>query len=188
MTPAGLEPAIPGSVGRCLIHWATGPDAFRLCACICMLQLPAGPECWRVQQDSMAKPCQRQEKQSRRSLQWLLLLRQLSPLPSVCHHKIFSICARQMDGRSCQMVAGPSDLNYSMGCPIYAIQLLQQASRAEHRKPQAHSQCARDCQRARTSSTHGSFAATAYVQGGLKAIAAAMQPTWPDGVAPAIRP
>ena len=24
MTPAGLEPAIPGSVGRCLIHWATG--------------------------------------------------------------------------------------------------------------------------------------------------------------------
>ena len=27
MTPAGLEPAIPGSVGRCLIHWATGPSA-----------------------------------------------------------------------------------------------------------------------------------------------------------------
>ena len=27
MTPAGLEPAIPGSVGRCLIHWATGPCA-----------------------------------------------------------------------------------------------------------------------------------------------------------------
>ena len=25
MTPARLEPAIPGSVGRCLIHWATGP-------------------------------------------------------------------------------------------------------------------------------------------------------------------
>ena len=25
MTPAGLEPAIPSSVGRCLIHWATGP-------------------------------------------------------------------------------------------------------------------------------------------------------------------
>ena len=25
MTPAGLEPAIPGSVGRCLIHLATGP-------------------------------------------------------------------------------------------------------------------------------------------------------------------
>ena len=25
MTPAGLESAIPGSVGRCLIHWATGP-------------------------------------------------------------------------------------------------------------------------------------------------------------------
>jgi hypothetical protein len=25
MTPAGLEPAIPGSVGRCLIHWATEP-------------------------------------------------------------------------------------------------------------------------------------------------------------------
>ena len=25
MTPAGLEPAIRGSVGRCLIHWATGP-------------------------------------------------------------------------------------------------------------------------------------------------------------------
>ena len=28
VTPAGLEPAIPGSVGRCLIHWATGPSAF----------------------------------------------------------------------------------------------------------------------------------------------------------------
>ena len=26
VTPAGLEPAIPGSVGRCLIHWATGPS------------------------------------------------------------------------------------------------------------------------------------------------------------------
>ena len=25
MTSAGLEPAIPSSVGRCLIHWATGP-------------------------------------------------------------------------------------------------------------------------------------------------------------------
>ena len=25
MNPAGLEPAIPGSVGRCIIHWATGP-------------------------------------------------------------------------------------------------------------------------------------------------------------------
>jgi hypothetical protein len=24
MIPAGLEPAIPGSAGRCLIHWATG--------------------------------------------------------------------------------------------------------------------------------------------------------------------
>ena len=27
MTPAGLKPAIPGSVSRCLIHWATGPLA-----------------------------------------------------------------------------------------------------------------------------------------------------------------
>ena len=27
MTLAGLEPAIPGSVGRCLIHWAKGPLA-----------------------------------------------------------------------------------------------------------------------------------------------------------------
>ena len=25
MTPAGLEPAIPGSVDRCFFHWATGP-------------------------------------------------------------------------------------------------------------------------------------------------------------------
>jgi hypothetical protein len=25
LTSAGLEPAIPGSVGRCLIHWATRP-------------------------------------------------------------------------------------------------------------------------------------------------------------------
>ena len=30
MTPAGLEPAIPGSVGRCLIHWATGPRCSRM--------------------------------------------------------------------------------------------------------------------------------------------------------------
>lgn len=27
MTPVGLEPTIPGSVGRCLIHWATGPSS-----------------------------------------------------------------------------------------------------------------------------------------------------------------
>ena len=26
LTPAGLEPAISGSVDRCLIHWATGPS------------------------------------------------------------------------------------------------------------------------------------------------------------------
>ena len=25
VTPVGLEPTTPGSVGRCLIHWATGP-------------------------------------------------------------------------------------------------------------------------------------------------------------------
>jgi hypothetical protein len=31
MTPAGLEPAIPGSVGRCLIHWATGPLLVPMC-------------------------------------------------------------------------------------------------------------------------------------------------------------
>ena len=30
MNPAGLEPAIPGSVGRCLIHWATGPHNYNL--------------------------------------------------------------------------------------------------------------------------------------------------------------
>ena len=30
-TPAGLEPAIPGSVGRCLIHWATGPVGTHPC-------------------------------------------------------------------------------------------------------------------------------------------------------------
>ena len=28
MTPAELEPAIPGPVGPCLIHWATGPSDF----------------------------------------------------------------------------------------------------------------------------------------------------------------
>ena len=28
-TPVGLEPTIPGSVGRCLIHWATGPLSVR---------------------------------------------------------------------------------------------------------------------------------------------------------------
>ena len=27
MTPVGLEPTIPGSVGRCHIHWATGPSS-----------------------------------------------------------------------------------------------------------------------------------------------------------------
>ena len=32
MTPAGLEPAIPGSVGRCHIHWATGPDESEVAA------------------------------------------------------------------------------------------------------------------------------------------------------------
>ena len=37
MTPAGLEPAIPGSVGRCLIHWATGPRA------LCGPKGPANP-------------------------------------------------------------------------------------------------------------------------------------------------
>ena len=26
IAPARFEPAIPGSVGRCFIHWATGPD------------------------------------------------------------------------------------------------------------------------------------------------------------------
>ena len=26
LTPVGLEPAIPGSVGQCLIHWATRPS------------------------------------------------------------------------------------------------------------------------------------------------------------------
>ena len=35
MILAGLEPAIPGSVGRCLIHWATGPD---ICVVHLMLQ------------------------------------------------------------------------------------------------------------------------------------------------------
>ena len=31
MTPVGLEPTIPGSVGRCLIHWATGPLSIVRC-------------------------------------------------------------------------------------------------------------------------------------------------------------
>ena len=35
MTPAGLEPAIPGSVGRCLIHWATGPMMQALVSVVC---------------------------------------------------------------------------------------------------------------------------------------------------------
>ena len=34
MTPAGLEPAIPGSVGRCLIHWATGPVVSKQDSCL----------------------------------------------------------------------------------------------------------------------------------------------------------
>ena len=29
MTPVGLQPTIPGSLGRCLIHWATGPPSLR---------------------------------------------------------------------------------------------------------------------------------------------------------------
>ena len=29
LTPVGLEPTIPGSAGRCLIHWATGPCELR---------------------------------------------------------------------------------------------------------------------------------------------------------------
>jgi hypothetical protein len=29
ITPAGLEPAIPGSVGGRLIHWAAGPIVLR---------------------------------------------------------------------------------------------------------------------------------------------------------------
>ena len=45
MTPAGLEPAIPGSVGRCLIHWATGPVGsypvtsyhISFVTCLCMI-------------------------------------------------------------------------------------------------------------------------------------------------------
>ena len=42
MTPAGLEPAIPGSVGRCLIHWATGPVVLHNieeCCDFCLLQV-----------------------------------------------------------------------------------------------------------------------------------------------------
>ena len=45
LTPAGLEPAIPGSVGRCLIHWATGrlqqhrPVADPLLATPCVLHV-----------------------------------------------------------------------------------------------------------------------------------------------------
>ena len=35
VTPAGLEPAIPGSVGRCLIHWATGPVEHRNLRQVC---------------------------------------------------------------------------------------------------------------------------------------------------------
>ena len=38
MTPAGLEPAIPGSVGRCLIHWATRPSV-RYARCVLILQV-----------------------------------------------------------------------------------------------------------------------------------------------------
>ena len=44
MTPAGLEPAIPGSVGRCLIHWATGPlpickDPWVCCMGLCVCSM-----------------------------------------------------------------------------------------------------------------------------------------------------
>ena len=35
MTPAGLEPAIPGSVGRCLIYWATVPLMVSMCRVAC---------------------------------------------------------------------------------------------------------------------------------------------------------
>ena len=42
MTPAGLEPAIPGSVGRCLIHWATGPDAVKAFKAFRFRVVPSG--------------------------------------------------------------------------------------------------------------------------------------------------
>ena len=50
MTPAGLEAAIPGSVGRCLIHWATGPlqqhrpvaDSLFATPCVLHVRHPGG--------------------------------------------------------------------------------------------------------------------------------------------------
>ena len=46
---AGLEPTISGSIGRCLVHWATGPDVdFMLggacsCSALCACTAPAEP-------------------------------------------------------------------------------------------------------------------------------------------------
>ena len=45
MTPAGLEPAIPGSVGRCLIHWATGPDVRARSEAIAMVDVHRKTAC-----------------------------------------------------------------------------------------------------------------------------------------------
>ena len=55
VTPVGLEPTIPSSVGRCLIHWATGPSGKqRLPGDQCQLlqHIPRhrpGPSVWRLQ-------------------------------------------------------------------------------------------------------------------------------------------
>ena len=48
MTPAGLEPATPGSVGRSLFHWATGPAITMLvpmCPDIAFGRRPPGTLC-----------------------------------------------------------------------------------------------------------------------------------------------
>ena len=41
MILVGLEPTIPGSVGRCLIHWATGPLGMGLHPSLDLLVQPA---------------------------------------------------------------------------------------------------------------------------------------------------
>ena len=47
LTPVGLEPTIPGSLGRCLIHWATGPAKLfcQVAVRICQVNARAALSC-----------------------------------------------------------------------------------------------------------------------------------------------
>ena len=61
MTMAGFKPAIPGSVGRCHIHWATGPsgdlaDAAKSLRFVCLRNYGWKCDCCGVRADWRLKP------------------------------------------------------------------------------------------------------------------------------------